>query len=361
MGDGRIKGLWVIATNGSHSWIQQNRFNGLMSKLEFLVVQDMYPTIETAQQAHLYLPAAGWGEKEGTLINSERRIGLAKKVGRAPGLALADYHIFQLIAQYWGCGELFKRWSSPEAAFQIIKELSRGQPCDITGINDYEMIDRHGGIQWPLSEQQASDWTTERSAAFRLQNRSSRNSTQPEGCVPNFGSTTHGLFRPGQKSFRERRLFEDRQFFHADGRARFIFESPREMPEKPDDEYPFLLLTGRGTSAQWHTGSRTEKSDVLRELSPAGCYVEVNPIDAAKLGIAPGRAVRVRSRRGELIATAFVTATVQPEQVFIPMHYAETNRLTLAVFDPVSRQPSYKACAVRLQAMIKPPVVQRER
>ena len=143
----------MIATNGSHSWIHQNNFNDLLAKLDILVVQDMYPSTETAQRAHLFLPAAGWGEKEGTLINSERRIGLVKKVRRAPGLALADFHIFQLIAEYWGCGKMFEKWRTPEAAFQVLKELSRGQPCDITGIRDYRMIDECGGIQWPWAEE----------------------------------------------------------------------------------------------------------------------------------------------------------------------------------------------------------------
>lgn len=97
--------------------------------------------------------------------------------------------------------------------------------------------------------------------------------------------------------------------------------------------------------------SRTNKSDVLRQLSPANIYVEINPLDAQRLGIAPNRLVRVSSRRGELIATAFITPQVQPGQIFIPMHYAETNRLTFAAFDPHSRQPSYKACAVQLQPL----------
>jgi predicted molibdopterin-dependent oxidoreductase YjgC len=84
----QIKGLWVVATNSSHSWINQRRFNEIVKKLDFLVVQDMYYTSETAQRAHLILPAAGWGEKVGTFINSERRIGLVKKISRAPGQAL---------------------------------------------------------------------------------------------------------------------------------------------------------------------------------------------------------------------------------------------------------------------------------
>src|SRR5437868_4415051 len=104
---GKIKGLWIIATNSAHSWINQKRFHDLIDKLEFLVVQDMYASTETAQRADLVLPAAGWGEKEGTFINSERRIGLVKRVSRSPGQALSDFNIFRLIAQYWGCGEMF--------------------------------------------------------------------------------------------------------------------------------------------------------------------------------------------------------------------------------------------------------------
>ena len=146
----------------------------------------------------------------------------------------------------------------------------------------------------------------------------------------------------------ERRLFEDGRFYHPDGKARFLFEEPRAQPEPIDNDFPFLLLTGRGTSAQWHTGTRTEKSDVLRQLRPENIYVEINPADAERLSLAPQSKVCVQSRRGELTATAFVTPTVQPGQVFIPMHYAATNRLTLASFDPYSRQPAYKACAVRL-------------
>src|SRR5213076_2146065 len=138
---------------------------------------------ETAQLADLLLPAAGWGEKEGTFINSERRIGLCKRVARAPGQALADFHIFRLVAEAWGCGDLFRAWTSPEAAFQILKECSRGQPCDMTGITDYAMLEREGGIQWPLAEGQALPGT-------------------------------------------ERRLFEDGRFFHADGKAKLLVEDP---------------------------------------------------------------------------------------------------------------------------------------
>ncbi len=302
---GRIRGLWVIATNGAHSWIDQNDFRELLGRLDFLVVQDLYPDTDTAKLAHLVLPAAGWSEKEGTFINSERRIGLVKKVRRAPGQALADFHIFQLVAEAWGCADLFPSWKSPEDVFDSIRELTRGLPCDITGIGDYRSLDVARGVQWPLPEG-ASD----RSA--------------------------------------ERHLFADGIFPRASGRAKFCFEPPRPPPEPPTESHPFVLLTGRGSSAQWHTETRTGRSPVLRKLRPEGPLVEIHPRDAERLGIADRALVVLRSRRGEARVRAIRSACVQPGQLFAPMHQEETNRLTLRAFDPYSRQPSYKHCAVAI-------------
>ncbi|MBE2214867.1 MAG: nitrate reductase [Opitutaceae bacterium] len=321
---GAIRGLWVVATNPAHSWINHGRFKALRDRLEFLVVQDMYTTTETARAADLILPAAGWGEKEGTFINSERRIGVTRKVARAPGQALSDFAILQLIAQAWGCGEMFRTWSSPEAVFQTIKELSRGRPCDITGIRDYAHLDEAGGIQWPWPE--------------------TRN-----GLTPDSANSDHSALRTPHSALQERRLFADGRFFTADGRARILFDPPRPAPEMPDETFPFWLNTGRGSSAQWHTGTRTNKSDVLRKLAPRSVYVEINPEDADRLGIEPGGTVVVRSRRGGLRAAALLTATVQPGQVFVPMHFDGVNQLTFPAFDPHSRQPSYKACAVAVE------------
>ena len=321
--DGKIKGLWVMATNSSHSWIDQDHFNKLADKLEFLAVQDLFTSTETAQRAHLLLPAAGWGEKEGTFINSERRIGLVKKVRRAPGQALSDFNIFKLIAHAWGCEDLFRDWSSPEAAFQILKKLSAGQPCDITGIRDYQHLDAEGGIQWPLAQVQNEECKMHNDSALR---------------------TLHSTFK-------ERRLFADGKFFTPDGRAKFLFDPPRPVAEPTDGDFPFVLLTGRGTSAQWHTNTRTGKSDVLRKLYPANAYVEINPEDAERLDISPNRQVAIISRRARVECTAFVTSSVRPGQVFVPMHYGIANRLTKSSFDPHSRQPSYKYCAVRLEAV----------
>lgn len=307
--EGKIKALWLIATNSAHSWINQKRVVETFKKLELLVVQDMYHTTESAQQAHLVLPAAGWGEKEGCFINSERRIGLIKNVRKAPGQALADFHIFRLIAHGWGLGEMFKAWTHPEAAFQILKQASVGQPCDITGIEDYNHIEREGGIQWPLA---------------------------------------HG----NKLESNQRRLFADGQYYTPDRRAIFLYEDPRPMEESTNAEFPLILLTGRGNSSQWHTGSRTEKSAVLRKLSPREPYVEINPMDALEFEINDQDWIFVQSRRGEVKVRAFLTQTVQRSQLFMPMHDITTNQLTNESFDPYSRQPSYKCCAVRLKKSI---------
>jgi assimilatory nitrate reductase catalytic subunit len=306
--EGRVRGLWVIGTNPAHSWINQPGLSPLLDKLDFLVVQDMYASTETARQAHLVLPAAAWGEKEGTFINSERRVGVVRPVARAPGQALSDFRIFQLIAEAWGCAPMFRRWRTPEEVFRLLTELSVGQPCDLSGIDGYAMLEEAGGIQWPF----------------------------PAGS---------GVVE------RERRLFADGRFYHADGRARFIVGEPQPLPETTCANYPLMLLSGRGSSSQWHTQTRTGKSAVLARLAPRAVYVEINPEDAMRLGIAPAATVEVTSRRGTVRARAFVTHSVRAGDVFMPMHYPETNQLTLASFDPHSRQPSYKACAVSIRPL----------
>jgi predicted molibdopterin-dependent oxidoreductase YjgC len=201
---------------------------------------------------------------------------------------------------------MFKKWTSAEAVFQMLKECSKGQPCDISGIKDYAMLDEHGGIQWPF----------------------------PEGSV---------------LESNERRLFEDGKFYHADGKAKFLYEEPRKPMEVPCFEYDHWLLTGRGTSSQWHTQTRTSKSEVLKKLYPADVYVEINAKEARNLGIAPSEWIWVISRRGKIKARACPCYHVKEGQVFMPMHYSETNMLTFPSFDSYSRQPSYKACAVKIK------------
>ncbi len=294
---GAIRALWVIGTNPLHSWINQVGLEDVLARLDFLVVQDMYVSTETARRADLVLPAAGWGEKDGTFINSERRLGAIRKVVEPPGEARSDFAIVRAIAARWGCGEMFRAWESPAATFEILRRLSAGRPCDFTAARD--------GDQWPL--------------------------------------------RAGDDAAPERRLFADGKFFTPDGRARLRVAAPTALPESPSTRYPFLLLTGRGNSSQWHTQTRTAKSSMLRVLSPTEPYVEVNPADARRLAIAPDQRIKVTSRRGSFVARAFVTTRVRPGEVFVPMHFADANRLTVAAFDPYSRQPAYKASAVNLE------------
>ena len=120
------------------------------------------------------------------------------------------------------------------------------------------------------------------------------------------------------------------------------------MPEPASAKYPFILLTGRGSASQWHTQTRTGKSEVLRKLYPQRLYVEINPNDARSLGVVPNEMVTVESQRGRVTAQAFLTPSVPIGQVFVAMHESDANQLTDAVFDPYSKQPSYKSCAVRV-------------
>jgi assimilatory nitrate reductase catalytic subunit len=302
---GKIKGLWIVATNPFHSWIDSGRLATLREKLDFLVVQDMYHTTESALAADLILPAAGWGEKDGCFINSERRIATIKTVRKAPGQALSDFRIFRLIADSWGCGEMFKKWTDPESTFHLLRDLTADRPCDITGIRDYEHLESEGGIQWPY---------------------------------PALESPTGN----------ERRLFEDGIFHTPDRKAIFHFSPPAPQPDPIDAEFPFLMMTGRGTSSQWHTRTRTSKSDILDKLSPDQVYVEISADDAAKLKVKNGDLLEIRSRRAYIRASAYIAPTVRPGQIFVPMHYAEVNRLTHSSFDPHSRQPNYKATAVSM-------------
>ena len=302
--DGEIRGLWVVATNGAHSWINQRDARAILDKLDFLVVQDMYASTETCAHADLVLPAAGWGEKEGCFINSERRLGVIKQVARAPGKALSDFRIVRLLADAWGCGDLFGAWKTPADVFQVLRESTRGRPCDITGLADYEAIDALRGAQWPV----------------------------PAGTQLEVAS--------------ERRLFEDGRFYTPSGRARFCFGPSRPPADATSPRFPLVLLTGRGTSSQFHTMTRTGKSAVLARLHPREPYVELSTADARALAVDDHAWVVVESPRGKVRVRAFVTTTVPEGSCFMSMHFAETNELTNPSFDPKSREPSYKHCAV---------------
>ena len=175
------------------------------------------------------------------------------------------------------------------------------------------MIQKSGGVQWPLSKSQISD--------FKFQ-------------IPE-----------------QRRLFADGRFFTSDQRAKFVFDEPEAPPEQRSNQFPFILMTGRGSSAQWHTETRTGKSAVLAKMMPPALLLDLNPLDADRLGLRDGAMIRVISKRAEVTTRVRITQCVSPGEVYLPMHDSRVNQLTHASFDPHSRQPSYKHSAVNLFAV----------
>jgi assimilatory nitrate reductase catalytic subunit len=305
--DKRIRGLWIIATNPVISFPNFGALQQALQGLEFLVVQDGYHPTPTSEYAHLMLPAAIWGEKEGTYTNSERRVSKVNKAVTAPGEARPDFDIFLQLAGELGVrDEIFPGWTKPADAFEEWKRVSAGRLCDYSGMT-YKAIEQHGGIQWPF----------------------------PAGATD-----------PGKT----RRLYADGDFNTDDGRAKLIPVDWEPYPEQPTTDFPLVFNTGR-TVEHWHTRTKTGKVPILERLSP-NAWVEMNPRDARALRLKPRDKVDVVSRRGRVADVELrITETVAPGQIFMPFHYAEANanQMTQSAFDPHSREPNYKQAAVRVE------------
>ncbi|MCU1345629.1 MAG: molybdopterin oxidoreductase, partial [Acidimicrobiia bacterium] len=304
--DGRIKGLWIIATNPVVSFPNRDLLELALAKLDTFVVQDGFST-PTTELAHIVLPAGIWGEKDGTFTNSERRVSRVRAACLPPGEARTDFDIFLDVAQRWGVrDELFPGWTSPADAFDEWRTVSAGRLCDYSGIT-YDRIDASGGVQWPCPA---------------------------DDSVP-LGGTA--------------RLYTDGVVPTPSGRVRLPCVTPKAISERPNRRFPFTLNTGR-TVEHWHTRTKTGAVEILDHLAPQG-WIEVHPEDAHQLGVRSGDRVRVSSERGSIDAIAVrVTSIVRRGEVFVPFHFDEVcaNRLTLNEFDPVSREPNYKQCAVRI-------------
>jgi len=303
---GKIRALWIIATNPLVSFPNQDVLRQAMANLDFLVVQDGYHPTPTTELAHLVLPAAIWGEKEGTYTNSERRVSKVNKAVDPPGLARSDFDIFLAVAEQLGCRqELYPGWTTVEDAFSEWRRVSTGRLCDYSGI-DYALLAREGAVQWPF----------------------------PEGTSPSATS----------------RLYADGRFQTADGKAKLICAKWEPYPEQPNKEYPLVLNTGR-TVEHWHTRTKTREVAILEHLSPVA-WLEMNPRDAHKIGLRSHDRIDLVSRRGRVRGIELrLTEIVAPGQVFMPFHYFETNvnEVTQSAFDPISREPNYKQCAVRVE------------
>jgi assimilatory nitrate reductase catalytic subunit len=302
----KIRALWIIATNPIVSYPNLDVLTQALETLDFLVVQDGFHPTPTSELADLVLPAAIWGEKEGTYTNSERRVSKVNRAVDPPGEAKSDFEIFLTLAEKLGCREeLFPRWTKPEHAFNEWKRISKGRLCDYSGLT-YELIEKHNGIQWPFS-----DGTTE-------------------------VSTT--------------RLYSDGCFQTEDGKAKLFCIDWIPFPEQPNKKFPFVLNTGR-TVEHWHTRTKTGQVAILERMSP-NAWLEMNTRDANVLRLKPHDRVDVISRRGRVRNVELrVTEIIAPGQVFMPFHFAETNanQITQSAFDPISREPNYKQCAVSVQ------------
>ena len=312
VGEGRIKAIWIIHTNPAVSMPDADAVTAALRACPFVVVQDVTADTDTARLAHVLLPATAWAEKEGSVTNSDRTISRQRRVLPAPGRARDDWRILAQVAQRMGWAEAFD-WPDAAAIFREYAALSGvagslGSDFDISDLSELS-DDAYAGLApftWP------------------------QNARQKGG-----------------------RFFGAGQFHTADGRARMVPITPR-LPVALPQGAPFRLNTGR-IRDQWHSMTRTAKSPRLSQHL-AEPFVELNPADAARLGIAPADLVQLENRNGTAILRALITDNVAAGQVFAPMHWtgdlasaARIDTLVPALVDPVSGQPESKAAAVALQ------------
>jgi assimilatory nitrate reductase catalytic subunit len=294
---GRIKALWFIATNPVVSFPNYNLLEQALRSVEFMVVQDGFHPTPTSDFAHLVLPAAIWGEKEGTYTNSERRVSKVNRIVAPPGEARPDFDIFLDIASRLGVkDEIFPGWTTTHDAFKEWQRVSHGRMCDYSKFTWAE-IEAQGGIQW------GGD-----------------------------------------------RLYKDGLFPTKDGKAILHCVPCEPFSEQPNSEYDLILNTGR-TVEHWHTRTKTQQVAMLDSMVP-NAWLEMNPQDAARMKLKPHDKVTVVSRRSKVSGLELrITGIIAPGQVFMPFHFAETNSnlVTLGAFDPISREPNFKQCAVRVE------------
>ncbi|MDI6746367.1 MAG: molybdopterin-dependent oxidoreductase [Rhodocyclaceae bacterium] len=333
LADGSIKAVWIACTNPAQSLPDLTKVRTALTNAEFVVVQDAWGDTETAAYADLLLPAATWGEKDGTVTNSERRISRVRAAVPPPGEARADWRIardFALaLGRKVGAGETATQgargavgargtvndlaraerfaFASPAEVYAEYVNTTVGRDLDIGGLS-HAILDERGPQQWP--------------------------------------------FPAGASSGKER-LYEDRRFASADFRAKFIPIDTRLTAESPDARHPFRLITGR-LRDQWHGMSRTGRIPRLYAHEPEPC-LQIHASDLQRRGWQAGQLMRVKSRRGEIVLPLAASDEVKPGQVFLAMHWGRrslshdgVNALTLSSCDPISKQPELKHAALRI-------------
>ncbi len=317
LADGTIKAVWIACTNPAQSMPDQDKVHAALSKAQLVVLQETFASTATERYADVVLPAATWGEKSGTVTNSERRISRVRQAVAPPGSARDDWAIVCDFARRLEARldrpsrpSLFA-YADAESIWNDHRETTRGRDLDITGLS-YAILEARGPQLWP--------------------------------------------FRTGDVEGRKR-LYEDGVFPTSTGRARFVVTPFKPVAEPVDARFPFALNTGR-LRDQWHGLSRTGTVPQLFAHSPEPT-VELSEIDAKRRLVSDGDFVQVSSRRGSQALRVRVSDAMRAGQVFVAMHWGEeyvggmgdrhgVNTVTSPVFDPDSKQPELKHAAVRI-------------
>lgn len=321
--DGRMKAVWIVCTNPAVSLPDSTLVEEALRNAKFVVVQDISDRSDTVAFADLVLPAAGWGEKAGTMTNSERRVSYLNKFTEPPGEAKADAEIIWTFAQKMGFGEAFPYTDVAQVYDEHVR-LTKGTRIDVSGLS-HERLRMQGTIQWPVPTAESAGTT---------------------------------------------RLFADKKFYTPSGRARIQTVSDDNQSEEITPDFPLILTTGR-IRDQWHTMTKTGKVAKLNKHIPKP-FLEIHPKDAEERGIADGDPVVITGVRGEVSVNAVVTTAIRRGVVFLPMHWgkmvqqgkarpnaarpfaARANNLTENRIDPVSKEPDLKFAAVQVVKFRKP-------
>lgn len=303
---GNIKGLWVLCTNPRHSWTNNETFKTAVDKLELFIVQDIYTTTDSAKIADVIFPVVPGIKKEGTYINTERRLSPMRPCISRKENEKSDYEVLYEMGKALGMGDKLNGWETPKGAFELMKKCSEGMPLDITGV-EWEGLENSNGVQWP--------------------------------------------FRKGETlEDDQRRLFEDGNFYTPNKKANFMFETPAENPLPTNKEYPILLNTGRGSVGQWHTQTRTKEINFVNYVSPEDAYVFINSKYALDNGISDTQKIKINSINGQSAEfIVLISDDVKYNEIYAPIHYIECNKLTPSIYDPFSKEPSYKSTPVNIE------------
>jgi assimilatory nitrate reductase catalytic subunit len=320
--EGKVKAVWIMSTNPVVSMPDADRVKRALQRCELVVVSDCMAKTDTTALAHVLLPASAWGEKNGTVTNSERCISRQRAFLDAPGEAKPDWWIISEVAKRMGFADHFHY----DAPVNIFREHAALSGFENDGTRDFDIS--------PLQALEPAAYDTLRPVQW-----------------PIFKSKGNGGAAEAKGTAR---MFVEGHFYTPSGKARFVITKPRSPVHAVDVEYPLVLNTGR-TRDQWHTMTRTAKSPRLNEHDPEP-YIQLHPLDAAQYRIADDTLVKVSSRWGCALVRARVNDSLNSGTVFVPMHWndqyashARVDALVNPVCDPISGQPELKHTPVRIE------------